>query len=82
MLSGQEMSDIQRRAEREGLAIGEWVRRVLLKARTARPVIDPKTKLAAVRLAVKHSFPKSDIDRMLREIERGYGEGAIQDSCF
>ena len=64
------------------MAIGKWVRRVLLKARTARPVIDLKTKLAAVRLAVKHSFPKSDIDRMLREIERGYGEGPFRTVVF
>jgi hypothetical protein len=72
LLPDREMSDIQRLARRESLTVGEWVRRVLREARASRPLIDPKTKLGAVRRAVKYSFPTADIERMLSEIERGY----------
>jgi hypothetical protein len=41
-------------------------------ARASRPVIEPETKLKAVRQAAKHAFPTADIDQMLTEIERGY----------
>jgi len=72
LLPDPEMSDIQRLAKREGLTVGEWVRRALRDARASRPVIDPETKLKAVRRGAKYSFPSADVDQMLREIERGY----------
>jgi hypothetical protein len=72
LLPDQEMSDIQRLAKREGLTVGEWVRRALREARTIRPASDPETKLKAVRRAAKYAFPVADIERMLNEIERGY----------
>ena len=67
-----EMSDILRLAKRERLTVGEWVRRALRDARAARPVIDPETKLKAVRRGAQYSFPTSDVEQMLSEIERGY----------
>jgi hypothetical protein len=72
LLPDREMTDIQRLAKRERLTVGEWVRRALREARSSRPAIDPETKLASVRRAVKYSFPTADIARMLSEIERGY----------
>jgi hypothetical protein len=36
------------------------------------PVIEPKTKLKAVRQGAKYAFPTADIKQMLSEIERGY----------
>ena len=72
LLSDPEMSDIQRLAKREHLTVGEWVRRVLRDARESRPVIDPETKLKAVRRGAKYSFPTADLEQMLSEIERGY----------
>ena len=72
LLPDREMSEIKHLANRENLAVGDWVRRTLRKARANRPVIDAQSKLKAVRQAVKYSFPTADIDRMLREIERGY----------
>lgn len=72
LLSDSEMSDIQRLARRERLTVGEWVRRTLRDARAARPVIDPETKLKAVRRGAKYSFPTADMEQMLSEIERGY----------
>jgi hypothetical protein len=66
------MLDIQRLAKRERLTLGEWVRRALREARASRPVIEPETKLKAVRRAVAYSFPTADVGEMLDEIERGY----------
>lgn len=34
---------------------------------------DPDKKLEAIRAAAKHEFPVSDIEKMLAEIEQGYG---------
>ena len=72
LLPDQEMSEIQRLAKRERLTVGEWVRRVLREARTARPAVDSETKLKAIRRAAAYSFPTADIQQMLNEIERGY----------
>ena len=57
---------------RERLKWVEWVRRALGDARARRPVIEPETKLKAVRRAAKYSFPTADVEQMLSEIERGY----------
>jgi hypothetical protein len=72
LLPDRDMLDIQRLAKRERLTVGEWVRRVLLDARANRPVIEPETKLKAVRRAAAYSFPTAEVDQMLSEIERGY----------
>ncbi|HEX3745944.1 MAG TPA: hypothetical protein VHW09_18510 [Bryobacteraceae bacterium] len=72
LLPDSEMSDIQRLAKRERLTVGEWVRRVLRDARASRPLIDPETKLKAIRRGATHSFPTADIEQMLSEIEQGY----------
>jgi len=36
---------------------------------------DVEKKLAAIRAAVQHEFPTSDVDTMIAEIERGYSVG-------
>ena len=72
LLPDRDMLDIQRLAKRERLTVGEWVRRALLEARPNRPVIEPETKLKAVRRAATYSFPTAEIGQMLGEIERGY----------
>jgi hypothetical protein len=72
LLPDQEMVEIQRFARRERVTVGEWVRRVLREARTREPVNEPETKLKAVRKATQYSFPTSDIEQMLGEIEQGY----------
>ena len=72
LLPDREMADVQRVAKRERLTVGEWVRRALREARASRPAIEPETKLKAVRRAATYSFPTSDVEQMLSEIERGY----------
>lgn len=66
------MLEIQHLARREGLTVGEWVRRTLREAREQKPVHDPETKLKAIRRGAEFSFPTADINDMLSEIERGY----------
>ena len=72
LLPDREMTEIQRLARREQLAVGEWVRRVLREAREQKPSSDPEGKLRAIRRGVEFSFPTSDIEQMNSEIERGY----------
>ena len=72
LLPESEMEEISRFAERQGLSVGEWVRRALRAARAEQPVHDPERKLRAIRKAAEYSFPAADIEQMLAEIERGY----------
>ncbi len=72
LLPEQEMDEIQRLARRERVTVGEWVRRALRQARSDRPLIEPQSKLKAVRKAAEYSFPTAEMDQMLAKIERGY----------
>ena len=72
LMPDEEMEDIQLLANREKLPVGEWVRRTLREARTAKSMIDPKSKLQAIRGAAEYSFPTADIDQILSEIAQGY----------
>jgi hypothetical protein len=76
VLDDDELAEIQRVARRNHMTSSEWVRQVLSKARRAEPRGDVKKKLAFVRSAAEHLFPTADIDQMLEEIERGYGDGS------
>ena len=67
-----ELAEIRRIARRHHVTVAEWVRQALRAARRDEPSIEPHRKLAAVREAVRHSYPTADIDVMLAEIERGY----------
>jgi hypothetical protein len=75
LLEESEMRELRRLARRSNSTVAEWVRRTLRAARRSEPSRDADRKLAAVRAAVTHSFPTGDIDRILAEIERGYGSG-------
>lgn len=71
VLDARELAEIQRFARQQRMTTAEWVRQALRAARKAAPTTDVKKKLAALRAASHHAFPAPDIDRMLREIERG-----------
>jgi hypothetical protein len=74
MITDDELREIQALARREKLSVAEWVRRALRKARQTQPRIGVQRKLEAVRSAITYEYPTADIDRMLGEIESGYGE--------
>jgi hypothetical protein len=68
-----EYRDIQRAARLRRMSIAEWVRQALVQARKSEPSREVAAKLDVIRAAVRMDFPTADIDRMLEEIEQGYG---------
>lgn len=74
LLDEAELREVQRAARSRRMTVAEWVRQALRAERRRQPVGDAGRKLAAVRSAARHAFPTGDIDQMLAEIERGYGD--------
>ena len=74
ILDEAEMRQIRSVARRKKMSVSEWVRQALRAAREAEPSADPRRKLEVLRAAVTHRFPTADIDEMLAQIERSYGE--------
>ncbi len=72
LLKDPEYREIRRAARSHRMSIAEWVRQALDAARREQPADELGKKLAAVRAAVSHEFPVSDIGKMLEEIEQGY----------
>jgi len=68
-----EYRDIQRAARLRRMSIAEWVRQALVQARRSEPRREVTARLEVIRAAARMDFPTADIDRMLDEIERGYG---------
>jgi hypothetical protein len=75
IIQDAEYRDIQRAARLRRMSIAEWVRQALVQARKSEPSREVGTKLEVIRAAARMDFPTADIDRMLEEIERGYGSG-------
>jgi hypothetical protein len=78
ILQDTDYREIQRMARSRHMSLAEWVRQALDTARRREPVAKTSKKLEAIRAAVLHQFPVSDIERMLAETERGYGNGDQQ----
>lgn len=68
-----EYREIQRAARLRRMSIAEWVRRALVQARRSEPSREVASKLEVIRAAARMDFPTAEIDRMLEEIEQGYG---------
>jgi len=69
-----ELESIRAAARERGMTVSEFVRETLREARRKVASGDTERKLAAIRAADRHAYPTADIDQMLGEIERGYGE--------
>ncbi len=76
LLDDEELAAFQRIARRRRMTTAGWVRHALRAAQEAEAGADVGQKLAAIRRATSHAFPSADIEVMLDEIERGYGEPA------
>jgi hypothetical protein len=72
-----EYREIQRVARSRRMSIAEWVRQALDMALRREPGAGVGKKLEVIRPAARHHFPSADIDRMLAEIESGYGINRI-----
>lgn len=75
-MEDEELEEIRDAARRRGMTVSEWVRSVLRAARRDASTGDADRKLAAIRAGSRCSYPTADIDEMLAEVDRGYGEGA------
>ena len=73
ILHESEYREIQRMARSRHMSLAEWVRQALEVARRGEPLGDTAKKLEAIQAAAKHEFPVGDVEGMLAEIERGYG---------
>lgn len=71
VVSDEELLRYQRAATATGLTLSEWVRLSLRGAEQQVAAGAIEDKIAAVRNAVRYSFPAPDIDQMLRETELG-----------
>jgi len=75
IVQDSEYREIQRAARLRRMSVAEWVRQALIQARRSEPSREVASKLEVIRAAARMDFPTADIDRMLEEIERGYGLG-------
>lgn len=69
VMEHDELVWIRAAAEGRGLTVSDFVRETLWKACRKVASGDSERKLAAIRAAVRHTYPTSDIDLMLGEIE-------------
>lgn len=72
LLEDGEYELVQAAARRRGMTLTEWVRQALRAAWREEPSDSVDRKVAAIRAAMRHSFPAPPMDQMLDEIGRGY----------
>ncbi len=76
ILKDPEYREVKRAARSRRMSMAEWVRQALDQAHRREPVGGAGKKLEVIRAAARGDYPTADIDRMLAEIEMGYGSGA------
>jgi hypothetical protein len=76
LLKEPEYRDIQRAARSRNMSVAEWVRQALSLVRRSEPSRGTGKKIEAIRAAAQFEYPTAEVDRMLAEIERGYGVDA------
>ncbi len=72
VLDDSEAREIRRLARSRRMTVSEWVRQALRFARRQEPETDQARKLQVVHASVGHSYPVSEINEVLAEIEQGY----------
>jgi hypothetical protein len=76
ILKDPQYHEIKRAARSRRMSVAEWVRQALDQAQRRQPVGEVGKKLEVIRAAARLDYPTGEIDRMLAEIESGYGSGA------
>ncbi len=74
VMEREELEAIRAAARARGMTVSEWVRVTLREARRRNSNGDTEKKLQAIRAADRLAYPTAEIDRMVAEIESGYGE--------
>lgn len=77
LLDDEDLAEIQQLARRRRQTTAAWVREALRVARDTASYPETGRKLRAVREAASLAYPAAEIDTMLDEIERGYGQGGL-----
>ncbi|MEJ7742437.1 MAG: hypothetical protein WKF73_07765 [Nocardioidaceae bacterium] len=72
VLDDAEFDALREVARQDGVTLSEWVRRSLRLARRSGSPGDVEPRLAAVRSAMRHTFPTAEMAQMLAEVEQGY----------
>lgn len=72
LLEDDELATIQSLARRRRQTTAAFVREALRAASEAAEYPLPEARLRAIREAVALSYPITDVDELLAEIERGY----------
>ena len=75
ILKDPEYREIKRAARSRQMSMAEWARQGLAEAHRRQPVGRVGKKLEFIRVAARLDYPTGDINRMLAEIEMGYGPG-------
>jgi len=75
LLDDEELAEIRQLARRRHQTTAAWVREALRVARDTATYPETGRKLRAVREAASLAYPTGEVEEMLAEIERGYGEG-------
>jgi len=75
ILKDPQYREIKRAARSRRMSVAEWVRQALDQAHRRQPVGQVGKKLEVIRAAARLDYPTGEIDRMLAEIESGYGSG-------
>lgn len=76
-IADDELWAIQDAARRRHLTTAAWVRDALQRARREAGLSEVARKRHAITIAADHAFPVGNVDAMLVEIERGYGDDAV-----
>ena len=73
VLEDSEYRELERWARRQRTTVSAAVRRALRELQRSEPTREPQRKLQVVREAARHAYPAPSIEKMLAEIEQGYG---------
>ena len=71
IVSEEEIEELRKCADREGVTLSEWARRALRRARASQLGPTPELKLKVLEQALQRGHPTSNMDEMLDDIERG-----------
>jgi hypothetical protein len=76
ILNAREYWELKRAVRSRQMSIAERIRQALDQAHRRKPMVKVGKEPEVIRAAARLDHPTGDIDRMLAEIEMGYGSDA------